>query len=49
MQAAQNKCIRFYLKVEERKSITVKEFEVEENINAANSRKGQSVYTLLYI
>ena len=33
MQAAQNKCIRFYLKVEERKSITVKEFEVEENIN----------------
>ena len=42
LQAAQNKCIRFCLKLGGRKSIRVKEL-------AANSRKGQSMHIFLYI
>ena len=39
LQAAQNKCIRFCLKLGNRKSITVKEF----------NQKGQSMHTFLCI
>ena len=47
LEATQNKCIGFCLKLGDRKSITVNEFK--KNKLAANSRKGQSMHTFLYI
>ena len=47
LQAAQNKRIRFYPKLGDRKSIAVK--KLEKIKLAANSRKGQSMHTSLYI
>ena len=48
LEAAQNKCIRFCLKLGDGKSITVKEFE-KINWLPIHERPSQSMHTFLYI
>ena len=47
LQAAQNKCIRFCLKLGERKSITVKEFE-KINRHPIHERVNQCILSFIY-